>query len=388
MNISRIIKNILLEEDNVTFNTEGINYQNQYEVLEKGLANCPSLKNWVPDANKKIKELPATSAIYFPELNAPAGPIFYVSAPYQDGAEKGKIVLFGLTFKEGSGSEGRTFKAYTISIEGVVSIVAKGWGRTCEYFKETKQLGVGTLTASQKTNLDTYMAAMGDAASLFKPTTGEYDQIPYTSLKNTKGELVLPDYTGDGYIWVQKDMVNKFTKGVVKEIEPLLNDQGFTTDFPGSGTDEGNFGFLFKDIQSDLPQLSQIQGMDGNTMIWPTSVANPDKSVCRTAIKTLSDCANSSVAGAGCTANLFKNKLTALLCADRKFVGGIFGLKDEYEALASDNVKNRKFGLLKLINGRGRGVDPEANKAPTTIRESIKNRVFNILSEEIRKKNR
>jgi len=384
MNISRIIKNILLEEE--TFNTEGLNYQDQYKVLEKGLANCPSLKNWIPDANKKIKELPATSAIYFPELNAPAGPIFYVSAPYQDGNEKGKIALFGLTFKEGSGSEGRTFKAYTISTEGVISIVAKGWGRTCEYFKETKQLGVGTLTAAQKTNLDTYMAAMGDAASLFKPTTGEYVQTPYTSLKNTKGELVLPDYTGDGYIWVQKDMVNKFTKGVVKEIEPLLNAQGFTTDFPGSGTDEGNFGFLFKDIQSDLPQLPEVKAMDGNTIIWPTSVATPDKNVCRTAIKTLSDCANGGVAG--CTANLFKNKITAILCKKKNFVGGIFGLKDEYDALAADKVPNRKFGLLKLINGIARGVDPEANKAPTTIRESIKNRVFNILSEEIRKKNR
>jgi hypothetical protein len=388
MDISRIIKNILLEEE--TYNTEGINYQNQYQVLDLGLKNCPSLVKWIPDANKTIKELSADKTIYFPQLNAPAGSIFYVSAPYQDGTEKGRVVLFGLPFKEGSGSEGRSFKAYSISNEGVVSIVAKGWGSTCEFFKETKQLGVGTLTASQKTNLDTYMAAMGDAASLFKPTTGEYVQTPYTSLKNTKGELVLPDYKGDGYIWVQKDMVNKFTKGVVKEIEPLLNAQGFTTDFPGSGTDEGNFGFLFKDIKSDLPQLSQIQGMDDNTMIWPTSIATPDKNVCRAAIKTLSDCANSNVTGggAGCTTNLFKNKITALLCADEKFVGGVFGLKDEYEALKGDNVKNKRFGLGKLDRGRSRGVDPNANKAPTTVRENIRKRVFNILSEEIRKKNR
>jgi hypothetical protein len=271
-----------------------------------------------------------------------------------------------------------------VATDGTVKSVAKGWGSTCSFFKETSQLGQTPLSDEQKARLETYLGKNGDAFYLFKPDSDEYESQPLKGLKGKNGQLILPDYVGDGNIWIQKDISNKFTKGVVSQIEPLLKAQGFTTDMPGIGTDEGNMGFLFKDISGDLPQLAQIKGMSPTTIIWPAegTLKEPDRETCRTAIKTLSNCSKSQT-GIGCTENLFKNKLTALKCGDKNFVGGAIGLKDEYNSLLTDGGR---FGLLRLVNARREGLD--RTPPNSVVRESIQNTVISVLTEEIRKKNR
>jgi len=384
MDISRIIRNVLNEEE--IFTTQGIDYQNQYEVLELGLKNCPSLKNWIPDANNKIKELPATSVIYFPELNAPAGPIFYVSAPYQDATEKGKVVLFGIPFKEGSGGMGRSFKAYAISNEGVTSIVAKGWGSTCEFFKETSQLGKEPLSDDQKTTLDSWLKRNGMAYSLKNPNSEEYKGVLVKDLKNaSNGELALPGYTGGAMVWTHQGLSN-IGADQAKNLEDMLKTQMFTQDLSNipMDSDTHDYAFYLSDVIKDLPQLDQVKSLVKNDiLIYPlqSMLIEPERGVCRTVISKLYDC-STKASTPGCRVDLFKNKLTAIRCSDKNFIGGI---QDKFQKISSDSAT---YGILNLINAKRRGLDKEANKAPTTIRESIKNRVFNILSEEIRKKNR
>ena len=382
MDISRIIKNILLEEE--TFNIEKINYQDQYQVLELGLKNCPSLKNWIPEANNKIKELSADKTIYFPQLNAPAGSIFYVSAPYQDGTEKGRVVLFGLPFKEGSGGTGRSFKAYTISNEGVTSIVAKGWGSTCEFFKETSQLGQEPLSADQYSTLESWLKRNGMAYSLKNPNSEEYKGVLVKDLKNaSNGEPALPGYTGGAMVWTHQGLSN-IGADQAKNLEAMLKTQMFTQDLSNipMDSDTHDYAFYLSDVIKDLPQLDQVRSLVKNDiLIYPLQsiLIEPERGVCRTVISKLYDC-STKASTPGCRVDLFKNKLTAIRCSDKKFIGGT---EDKFQKVASDSGT---YGILNLINAKRRGLNKEANKAPTTVRENIRKRVFNILSEEIRKK--
>ena len=57
-------------------------------------------------------------------------------------------------------------------------------------------------------------------------------------------------------------------------------------------------------------------------------------------------------------------------------------MEDKFQKVASDSGT---YGILNLINAKRRGLNKEANK---TVRESIKNTVLSVLTEEIRKKNR
>jgi hypothetical protein len=75
------------------------------------------------------------------------------------------------------------------------------------------------------------------------------------------------------------------------------------------------------------------------------------------------------------------------MCGDRKFVGGAFGLKDEYAALLQDTGD---FGLSNLNYARREGVKRAAAAAPkdlTGVNETIKNKVSKYLNEEFKRRN-
>ena len=388
MNINRIIRKVLMEGD-VTFNTASINYGDQYQILSAGLSKCKGLEEYFPKGGQtRIKPFPRDQAKYFPDLNPPSGDIFYSSIMKTDGNAEGKIYIFGLPHKAAERGRSQSFKAYETSFVDnafVTKAIPGGWGSGCEHFKGLSELGVDPdLSEDQKIDLDQYLKDNGDIASIKKPSTGGgWTKKPYAELKNKRGQLVLPGYNGSGFIWVKADMENTSSKGVVLNLEDELKKQGFTLDYPGTGT-EGKLGFPFGVIKDDFAEISEIKGMSGDTIIYPTSelIITPTKESCKTIIKKLSKCTKTS-SPVGCDDDLIRNKFTAIQCGDQaeKFMGGPFGigLKDEWNGLKNSE---HSYGLSRLLLNRRLG------NTPTTIRESIKNRVFNILSEEIRKKNR
>jgi hypothetical protein len=110
----------------------------------------------------------------------------------------------------------------------------------------------------------------------------------------------------------------------------------------------------------------------------------PTRENCRTAIKKLSECSKSAT-GIGCRQNLFINKITALMCGDKNFIGGALGIKDEYAELLQDSGD---FGLSKLNYARREGVKrQQAPKDLTGINESLKKKVSKYLSEEYKRRN-
>ena len=74
------------------------------------------------------------------------------------------------------------------------------------------------------------------------------------------------------------------------------------------------------------------------------------------------------------------------MCADKNFIGGALGLKDEYASLLQDSGD---FGLARLNYARREGVKraAAAPKDLTGIREGLQDKVSKYLNEEYRRRN-
>jgi hypothetical protein len=388
MDISNIITKILLKEEE-TFNIANLDFNNQDEVLEMGLKSCAAVQNIIPEKYRSLRNLDPANYQYFPKLDAPSGPTPYLSAPIDMGNVRGKIVLFGLPFGEPKGTEGRTFKAYVVGTDGTVKAVSRGWGSSCEFTKELSQIGQEPLTALQSAQLESWLKRNGYAYSLLDPKTNnvanseEYVPTLVKDLKNaSNNELALPGYTGNYKIWIHQGLSN-IGADQAKNLETMLAKQMFTQDLSGvdMDSDAQDFAFYLSDIIKDLPQLDQVRSLVKNDiLIYPKKeiLVEPERGVCRSVINKLYDC-GTKASTPGCRVDLFKNKLTAIRCGDKNFVGG---MEDKYQKISSDSGT---YGILNLNNAKRRGLNKDANK---TVRESIKNTVLSVLTEEIRKKNR
>jgi hypothetical protein len=389
MDISSIITKILLKEEE-TYNIAKLDFNNQDRVLEMGLKSCAAVQNIIPEKYRSLKNLDPANYQYFPKLNAPTGPTPYLAAPYEKGEVRGKIVLFGLPYGEPKGTEGRTFKAYVIGTDGTTKIVERGWGSSCEFTKELSQIGQEPLTALQSAQLESWLKRNGYAYSLLDPKTNNVanseEYGPPTLVRDLKNasnnEPALPGYTGDYKIWIHQGLSN-IGADQAKNLETMLAKQMFTQDLSNIPTDSDahDFAFYLSDIIKDLPQLDQVRSLVKNDiLIYPKNeiLVEPERGICRTVINKLYDCGTKS-STPGCREDLFKNKLTAIRCSDKNFIGRT---DDKFQKIASDSGT---YGILNLINAKRRGLNKEANK---TVRESIKNTVLSVLTEEIRKKNR
>jgi hypothetical protein len=194
---------------------------------------------------------------------------------------------------------------------------------------------------------------------------------------------VLSGYKGPGYMWVRKGLSNQ-NIDVYKSLDNMLVSNKLTRKRPEDVTsDEFNFAFLLSDISDDLPGLEVDDNLRTSTLVWPApgTIVEPTKESCRAAIKKLSDCSKSA-SGIGCRQNLFSNKITALLCGDKKFVGGAFGLKDEYASLLQDTGD---YGLSNLNYARREGV--KRAKAPSPEQTPIRESVNKYLNQEYKRRN-
>lgn len=380
MNISKIVKKVLLEQGDE--NVKGIDWNNQIEILEKAIQYCKGYSKYFESG---VTTLQPQYKYLFPELSNVDK---VAKITYEDPKTKTKYLFFGVEDPEASVSGGKKALLFYDVVSGKPPRKARnGWGQECDALQNVEVLGIDTLPAEYEQLLKAFIQRNPKYVSKFDPNSAEYEKISYKDLIDPKTKKpVLPGYTGGGYIWVRKGLANQDID-VYDSLEKMLVANKLTKKRPEDpASDEFNFAFLLSDIAEDIPGLEVDDELDTTTVVWPApgTIVEPTKESCRSVIKTLSDCSKSST-GIGCRKNLFNNKITALMCGDRKFVGGAIGLKDEYASLLQDTGD---FGLAKLNYARREGV--KRAKTPTDlnqIKEGLKNKVSKYLNEEYKRRN-
>jgi hypothetical protein len=382
MNISKIVKKVLLEQGDE--NVKGLDLNNQIEILNKGIQYCTRYNKFF-DAG--VTTLPNQLISFFPELRK----MDKVSKiTWEDPKTKAKYLFFGVEDPAAVTSGGKkAFLAYQVVSGKPPKKFRNGWGQDCDALQKVEVLGVDPLPEEFELILKSFIQRNPSYYSQFNPNSAEFEKILYKDLIDPETKKpVLPGYTGPGYLWVRKGLSNK-NIDINAALDKMLVANKLTRERPEDvSSDEFNFAFLLSDITDDLPGLEVDENLKTTTLVWPApgTIVEPTKESCRAAIKKLSDCSKSAT-GIGCRQNLFANKITALMCGDRKFVGGAFGLKDEYAALLQDTGD---FGLSNLNYARREGVKRAAAAAPkdlTGVNETIKNKVSKYLNEEFKRRN-
>ena len=381
MNISKIVKKVLSEQNDK--NVKGLNKENQIEILKTAKEYCKGYSKYfggdVTTLENQFKGL-------FPEL---AGVENVAKISYEDPKNKFLYLFFGVEDPNAQTSANKkAYLGYRIVSGKIPGKFKDGWGQDCDALQEVTALGTDELPAEYEALLKSFISRNPKYYSEFNPNSAEFEKVMYKDLVDPQtGQLVLKGYTGPGYLWVRKGLSNQDID-VYKSLNKMLATNNLTTVRPEDvSSDEFNFAFLLSDITDDLPGLEVDNELKTSTIVWPApgTIVEPTKESCRAAIKKLSDCSKST-SGIGCRQNLFANKITALLCGDKKFVGGAIGLKDEYASLLQDTGD---YGLSNLNYARREGVKRAkvgaTDQAP--IRENINSRVSKFLNEEFKRRN-
>jgi hypothetical protein len=365
MNISKIVKKVLSEQNDK--NVKGLNQENQIEILKTAKEYCKGYSKYlgadVTTLDNQFKSL-------FPEL---VGVDKVAKITYEDPQTKTKYLFFGVEDPKAQiSADKKALLAYEVRIGMSPRRFRDGWGQQCDALQNVTALGTDALPQEYEQTLKSFIGRNPKYYSEFNPNSAEFEKVMYKDLVDPQtNQPVLKGYTGPGYLWVRKGLSNQDID-VYKSLDNMLVKNKLTRVRPEDVTsDEFNFTFLLSDITDDLPGLEVDDNLRTTTLVYPApgTIIEPTKDSCRVAIKKLSDCSKSA-SGIGCRQNLFANKITALLCGDKKFVGGAFGLKDEYASLLQDTGD---FGLSKLNYARREGVKRAKSPAPeqTPIRESV-----------------
>jgi hypothetical protein len=381
MNISKIVKKVLSEQNDK--NVKGLNWENQIEILKTAKEYCKGYSKYL---GGEVTTLDSQLKGIFPEL-ATVDKVAKIT--YENPATKTKYLFFGVEDTNAVSSAGKkALLGYEVRIGKSPRKFDDGWGQECDALQKVTALGTDELPAEYEALLKSFIGRNPKYYSEFNPNSAEFEKVMYKDLVDPQtGQLVLKGYTGPGYLWVRKGLSNQ-NIDVYKSLNKMLAANNLTTVRPEDvSSDEFNFAFLLSDITDDLPGLEVDNELKTSTIVWPSpgTIVEPTKESCRAAIKKLSDCSKST-SGIGCRQNLFANKITALLCGDKKFVGGAIGLKDEYASLLQDTGD---YGLSNLNYARREGVKRAkvgaTDQAP--IRENINSRVSKFLNEEFKRRN-
>lgn len=374
MDIDRLIRKLLKEADETK--TLGLNYKDQYDILQKGINSCPTFSNLVK--GRTIKEFPSSEISKIPEL-AGLTEVAYISTPLREDGMG--LVFFGVKDKETEMGK-KQFLSYAFKAGFKPTKYKQGWGSDCDAIQELSQLGKDTLTPEQKRALDDYLKTNPDTTAEFEPTgnMGEWTKKPYSD--------IIPGYKGTGYVWVQTSLLN-VNRNVLSDTEQLLNKQNFTRNIKNLPPDsaEANTGVLLKDLAVDYPSLRAAATKEPNLEVYPMegTLPVPERESCRNVIKLLSKCKNEKgIATTECYQNLWANKYLAIQCQKKNFVGGAIGVKDEFEDLLTDATS--RFGLANLVAALKRGTQvPSTPQKDYSIKESVDKRVSKALNEEFKK---
>jgi len=376
MNISKIIRKILLEDDEKK-GALGLNPEDQYTFLNGVINNCPSLSMF---KGRTIRNISKDDLNAFPEIkNKGITVAYYASGIIGDSY----YVIFGIINDEASTRlKTKSLLAYKITKDGIPDIVKDGMGGQCEQLMNISDLGKVNLSAKNKAQLDAYIEYKGAAyVELEKPEDIElYDERAYKDLTYDDGRAVFnPIPTEPGYIWVQKGIKQK-VRNLPAAVQDTLVSQGFTGDETNFDvmSDSAKYKIFLSELIKDWPGFtSQPDALRPTDFAYPTAaILNPDKQTCRTAIKKLDYCIESKN-GKDCGVNLFKNKITVLRCGDFNMVGGVLGVKDEYEKVMATG---RPYGVSDL-----KAYFEKQNRGGQRQFESLDKKINSILNEQRRK---
>jgi hypothetical protein len=375
MNISKILRRVLLEDDEKK-QARGNDKAGQYDLLNGVMQNCPTLNL----KGKSIRFLEGNELDKFTDLkNTGVDPVYYVSQQYGDLM----YIIFGI--KDPSVKEPALF-AYSLTFNGEEAEpqkVPNGSAKMCNQLKNIEDLGQVYLSPKAKAQFDALISTEGAAyASLTKPQAEDinlYKEVPYKDLQYSDGTPAFnPVPAEDGYAWV-KTGAKYTTANLPDALTGMVETQGFTFNQPTDiSADENRYSFYLKDIMNDFPALmSQKDAIRPNQIIFPKAdlMVPPNRQTCRAAIKKLDYCLKSST-GVDCQKDLLKNKITVLRCGDLKMVGGVLGLKDEYQ-----NVLRRgaPYGVADLARVLGKAQYGSVQK------ESLDKKINHILNEQFKK---
>jgi hypothetical protein len=376
MEISKIVRKVLLEQ-------ETINWDNTYDLVNNYMQFCDTNKSF---AGKKIKFLSKTS-----ELGQNIKTFNKFPALVKSGKDNvafvgnGNIVVFGL---KNPFSKNNSLLAYNIT-SGTPQRIEGGAGSQCNYFKKMEDVGQVTLSAMDYGKVKSWAKRKGVVEfEMNKPEDIlNYREVKLSTLKDEDGKPLLSN-PGDGSIWYQVASGEVSMGNIPEELKTYMENQGFTQNKPPIGSDVANFSFYFKDIQKDLPAFSLSQDLRDTLIYFPeeTSEAmNPSREQCRDVIQKLDMCRTVGFQGddkvkrkfgSSCSTDLFKNKFMSLRCQSRKFIGGAFGNKDEFERLLNDRTSPFGLGNLKSKLGKAQY---------SKVTENIDLKINKLLNEEFKK---
>jgi hypothetical protein len=373
MNISKILRRVLLEDDEKK-QARGNDKAGQYDLLNGVIQNCPTLNL----KSRPIRFLEGNELDKFTDLkNTGVDPVYYVSQQYGDLM----YVIFGV--KDPNVKEPALF-AYSLTPSGEEAEpkrVPNGSGRWCEQLKNIGDLGQVYLSPQAQAQFNNFIKKEGAGyAQLQEPDDiSLYEKKPYKELQYRDGTPVFdPIPAEDGYAWV-KTGADYTSANLPNALTGMVETQGFTFNQPTDiSADENRYSFYLKDIMNDFPALmSQKSAIRPNQIIFPKAdlMVPPNRETCRAAIKKLDYCLKSST-GVDCQKDLLKNKITVLRCGDLKMVGGVLGLKDEYQ-----NVLRRgaPYGVADLARVLGKAQYGSVQK------ESLDKKINHILNEQFKK---
>lgn len=378
MNISKIIRKILLEDDEKK-KALSLDPTDQYTFLNGVIQNCPAM---VAFRDKPIRNLTKEEIVKFTKINETgASSAYYVAASI----DNVYYAIFGIKDPEATLrlSTSALFM-YRLTKGAEPERVVDGAGSTCEQLMSISDLGKVNLSEKNAAQLSAFTEYKGAAyVELEKPENiALYDQIAYKDLKYDDGRQVFdPIPAESGYIWLRKGLKQK-VRNLPAQVQALLVKQGFTSDETmfDIDSDAAKYKFYLKDILNDWPGLtSQKDALRPTDFIYPKNeILNPDKSTCRTAIKKLHYCITSKV-GTDCGIDLFKNKFTVIRCGDKLMLPGIFGVKDEYETVVKTGVPYGIADLLRYLKNNANQTKPQDQF------ESLEKKINLILNEQKRK---
>jgi hypothetical protein len=373
MNISKILRRVLLEDDEKK-QARGNDKAGQYDLLNGVIQNCPTLNL----KSRPIRFLEGNELDKFTDLkNTGVDPVYYVSQQYVDLM----YIIFGV--KDPNVKEPALF-AYSLTPSGEEAEpkrVPNGSGRWCEQLKNIGDLGQVYLSPQAQAQFNNFIKKEGAGyAQLQEPDDiSLYEKKPYKELQYRDGTPVFdPIPAEDGYAWV-KTGADYTSANLPNALTGMVETQGFTFNQPTDiSADENRYSFYLKDIMNDFPALmSQKSAIRPNQIIFPKAdlMVPPNRETCRAAIKKLDYCLKSST-GVDCQKDLLKNKITVLRCGDLKMVGGVLGLKDEYQ-----NVLRRgaPYGVADLARVLGKAQYGSVQK------ESLDKKINHILNEQFKK---
>ena len=373
MNISKILRRVLLEDDEKK-QARGNDKAGQYDLLNGVIQNCPKLNL----KGRSIRFLEGNELNAFTDLkNTGVDPVYYVSQQYGDLM----YIIFGI--KDPSVKVPALF-AYSLIPSGSEvepKRVPEGSGKWCEQLQNIEDLGQVYLSPQAQAQFNNFIKKEGAGyAQLQEPDDiSLYKKVPYKDLQYRDETPVFdPIPAENGYAWV-KTGADYTSANLPNALTGMVETQGFTFNQPTDiSADENRYSFYLKDIMNDFPALmSQKDAIRPNQIIFPKAdlMVPPNRETCRAAIKKLDYCLKSST-GVDCQKDLLKNKITVLRCGDLKMVGGVLGLKDEYQ-----NVLRRgaPYGVADLARVLGKAQYGSVQK------ESLDKKINHILNEQFKK---